>query len=100
MASVIGKVAAKQSAPCRSFRVAMAAMPQDILPFRSYSHAIAKHHTALIVPENFPELGMLLWNHDRASPLRSAEVAELARRLAMLSHHYLDPALHPALPSA
>ena len=42
--------------------------------------AMAKHHAALIVPKDFPELGMLVWNRDNARPIEREEAFELYER--------------------
>jgi len=41
---------------------------------------MAKHHAALIVPKDFPELGMLVWNRDAARPIDRKEAFELYER--------------------
>jgi hypothetical protein len=42
--------------------------------------SMAKHHAALIVPKDFPELGMLAWNRDGARPIERQEAFELYER--------------------
>jgi hypothetical protein len=41
---------------------------------------MAKHHAELIVPKDFPELGMLVWNRDAARPIDREEAFELYER--------------------
>ena len=41
---------------------------------------MARHHAELIVPNDFPELGMLAWNRDPARPIEPEEAFELYER--------------------
>ncbi|MCR6634982.1 hypothetical protein [Devosia sp.] len=39
-----------------------------------------RHHADMIVPKDFPELGMLAWNRDAARPIDREEAFELYER--------------------
>lgn len=49
----------------------------DICRLIDYMLAMAKHHAAQIVPKDFPELGMLVWNRDDARPIEREEAFEI-----------------------
>ena len=52
----------------------------DIRGLRDYITPMARHRADTIVPMDFPELGMLAWNRDRARPIGREEAFELYER--------------------